>query len=276
MGLGCCSSFAKYILFAFNFLFWVVGSVLLGVGVWVLVDTEAAELFHVATEATSDTLLRGSAITLIIAGAFVFFVAFFGCFGACKESACMLTTYAVIVGIILGIQLLAGILGAVFKDKIIAELNTSMNTTVYEKYGQVGFNETSDSWDYMQRLFGCCGALEGPTEWKDSRWYADQGENSTHVVPVTCCTLTNPDKFDEAAVPVNETLCYLAVTNSSAVTDVNDYVHTQACEPRLEAWVVDHASILIGIAFGLAVVQLMGIIFACCVAKGVRQQYEYV
>jgi len=270
--MGFCSSFAKYILIGFNFLFWIVGAILLGVGIWALVDKDAAELLKVIEY---ESALRASAITLITVGSLVFFVAFFGCFGACRESACMLMTYAIIVGVLLGIQVIAGILGAVFKDRILAEAHTQLNATVYEEYGQQGYETATDGWNHIQRYFGCCGALEGPSEWKESLWYKDQ-EDESHVVPVTCCVLTNKDKYDELPAPVNETLCYLSVSNSSAVTDVSQYVHTEACESSFKDYVVDHAKILMGVAFGLATVQLLGVIFACCFAKNIKSEYQYV
>jgi len=100
--------------------------------------------------------------------------------------------------------------------------------------------------------------------------------NKSHVVPLTCCVLTNQNKFNENPLPVNETLCYLAVSDSSAVENVHDYVYTEGCEPQLRDWIVSNAEILIGVAFGLAVIQLFGIVFACCVLKGTRSEYEYV
>jgi len=278
MGLGCCSRFAKYLLFAFNFLFWVVGAVLLGVGIWVLVDRDAAELIHVATASTSDALVKGAAVTLIIAGAFVFVVAFFGCFGACKESVCMLMTYAVIVGLILVIQIIAGILCAVFKDEIVNELSSSMNETVKVKYGQDGYEDTTDAFDYMQRSFKCCGATVGPDDYQDSAWILHNetyDNNTTIPVPLTCCTLYNPYDYDEEPNPVNATLCYNYAQNLTA-SDAYLYVNTEGCQPQLHDWIVNHSGILLGVAFGLAIVQLFGICFACMVAKGVRSEYEYV
>lgn len=281
VSLGFCSSFAKYLLIFFNVLFVVVGSVLLGTGIWAMADTEFGQIMNAATVSgiASAELVRGSAITLIVVGVMVFLIAFFGCFGACNENPCCLTTYAVIVGIIFGIQILAGIMGVVFKDQIIDQLGESMNATVHDLYGQEGYTEGTQSWDYMQRLFKCCGSLEGPSEWKESKWYKGQQlTNGTQAapVPLTCCVLTNQLTFDEEPKPVNETLCYLAAEDSSAVSQVDKYLYTEACEPQLEDWISQNAGLLIGVAFGLAFVQLFGIIFACCIIKGTRSQYEYV
>jgi len=278
--LGCCSRFAKYILLFFNFLFVVVGSALLATGIWALWDTEFGNVIKAATVSSvaSDDLVQASAVTLIIVGALVFLIAFFGCFGACNENSCCLTIYAVIVGFLFGVQLLAGIMGAVFKDQLLDVLGESMNTTVHDLYGQEGYTEGSQSWDYMQRLFKCCGAIEGPSEWKSSQWYSHQvpvNGSEPNPVPLTCCVLTNDLKFEEDPQPLNTTLCYEAATSGS-LSNPQDYIHTQACKPRLEDWIKSNTSLIIGVAFGLAFVELFGILFACCIIKGVRSQYEYV
>jgi len=274
--LGCFSSFAKYILVFFNILFVVVGAVLTGVGIWAMVDNDFAHHIRAATisDASSDSLVWGSAVTLIVVGVLVFLIAFFGCFGACNENPCCLTTYAVIVGILFGIQVLAGIMAFVFKNQIMDQLTDSMNSTVQNLYGQEGYSEGTESWDFMQRSFGCCGAVDGPSEWATSAWY-NHTEDKSHVVPVTCCILKNANEFNEEPVPVNETLCYKAASDPTFETPDN-YVHTQGCEPQLKDWIVSNAEILIGVAFGLAVIQLFGILFACCVLKGARSEYQYV
>merc|ERR1712018_23508 len=169
MAVDCCSKFAKFFLFTFNALIWIVGGTLLGVGIWMCVSRDAAELLRVATTDTSDALIRGAAVTLIIVGVVVFVVAFLGCCGACKESSGMLLTYAVIITILFVIQVIAGICGVVFKDKILDVLGSSMNETVISRYGQTNMDETTQSWDYMQRSFKCCGA-EGIKDWQSSEW----------------------------------------------------------------------------------------------------------
>ncbi len=71
-------------------LFQIVGGVILGVGIWSLVDDNALKLMHVASVDSDDDLIRGAAITFVVIGAIVFVTGFLGCCGAMRESSCML------------------------------------------------------------------------------------------------------------------------------------------------------------------------------------------
>merc|ERR1712018_483333 len=230
MAVDCCSKFAKFFLFTFNALIWIVGGTLLGVGIWMCVSRDAAELPRVATTDTSDALIRGAAVTLIIVGVVVFVVAFLGCCGACKESTGMLLTYAVIITILFVIQVVAGICGVVFKDKILDILGTSMNDTVILRYGQPNMDETTQSWDYMQRSFKCCGA-EGIEDWAASKWVESQ---VNQTVPVTCCVLENPDHYDQLPEPLDSDKCQKAAAGKS---QFNSYIHLTGCRVELQNWV---------------------------------------
>ncbi len=63
---------------------------ILGVGIWSLVDDNALKLMHVASVDSDDDLIRGAAITFCVIGAIVFVTGFLGCCGAMRESSCML------------------------------------------------------------------------------------------------------------------------------------------------------------------------------------------
>jgi len=273
MAVDCCSKFAKYFLFTFNSLIWIVGGTLLGVGIWMCVSRDAAELLRIATTDTSDSLIRGAAVTLIIVGVFVFVVAFLGCCGACKESSGMLLTYAVIITILFVIQVIAGICGVVFKDKILDVLGSSMNETVISRYGQPGMDETTQSWDYMQRSFKCCGS-EGIKDWESSEWHKD---NVNQTVPVTCCLLKNPNVYDENPKPENMAKCQNAAKAPipSESPDAS-FIHLNGCEQQLQNWVTKHATTLAAVAFGLCIIQIIAICFACIIRHGKKSEYEYV
>uniref|UniRef100_A0A4W3HBH1 Tetraspanin n=1 Tax=Callorhinchus milii TaxID=7868 RepID=A0A4W3HBH1_CALMI len=75
----------KYLIFIFNFLFWVSGIALIVVGI--LVQTQMNGTFLI-----SDSSASGAPIVIIVVGVVINFVAFFGCCGAWKENYCMVTT----------------------------------------------------------------------------------------------------------------------------------------------------------------------------------------
>uniref|UniRef100_A0A672TBT8 CD81 protein-like n=1 Tax=Sinocyclocheilus grahami TaxID=75366 RepID=A0A672TBT8_SINGR len=81
-GMKC----VKYLLFVFNFIFWLMGSLVLAVGLWLRLDPNTVSLLG---EGGPDTFFIGVYI-LIAAGGLVMLVGFFGCCGAVRESQCLL------------------------------------------------------------------------------------------------------------------------------------------------------------------------------------------
>nr|XP_006633875.1 PREDICTED: CD9 antigen [Lepisosteus oculatus] len=77
----------KYLMFAFNFLFWLAGTAVLAIGLWLRFDSRTKGIFEV--DSNPSTFFTGVYI-LIGAGALMMIVGFLGCCGAIQESPCML------------------------------------------------------------------------------------------------------------------------------------------------------------------------------------------
>nr|CAD7194243.1 unnamed protein product [Timema douglasi] len=182
-------------------------------------------------------------ILLIIVGIIVFVVAFFGCCGAVKENHCMIITYSVFLLIIFGLELAGGITGYVLKQDVQSMLEDSLNTTS-QRYGPAN-KDITNAWDIMQNDLGCCG-IQGAEDWKE---LFPNGS-----LPHSCCPnlALNYD-------------CTLSLTHS-----------TKGCLPSLQATIEHYALVLGGVGIGIGVVQLIGVIFACCLAKSIRKEYETV
>lgn len=269
MALSCGSRCAKYILFAFNLIFWLAGAALLGVGIWFRVDSTALQVLDVISVDTSDELVRAAAYTVITVGAIVFLTGFLGCCGAMNENSCMLITYAVVLGILLILEVTAGILGVVYRNKIMDTLDSSMNKTVHEFYGQNGHEGSTTAWDFTQVEFKCCGATVGPSDWTTSLW----ATNHTDPVPLTCCVLLNSNS--KSPKPVDKDRCMAAAKNPN-MANATDYIHTEGCKEGLKTWVRSHSAVLIGIAFAVAAIQIIAMAVACCLRNAVKSGYEYV
>ncbi|KAH0616359.1 hypothetical protein JD844_027400, partial [Phrynosoma platyrhinos] len=77
----------KYLLFGFNFIFWLAGTAVLAIGLWLRFDSQTKDIFE--HEDNNTTFYTGVYI-LIGAGALMMLVGFLGCCGAIQESQCML------------------------------------------------------------------------------------------------------------------------------------------------------------------------------------------
>uniref|UniRef100_A0A8C8S245 Tetraspanin 8 n=1 Tax=Pelusios castaneus TaxID=367368 RepID=A0A8C8S245_9SAUR len=128
------SSFMKYSMFIFNFVFWVCGCIILGVSIWIRVSKAAQEDFHL-----NNSLF--SAVDLMIAvGCIIMILGFLGCCGAMKESQCMLLLFFIGLLLILILQVIAGILGAVYKSQI----EKALNKTLIEEAKMLQSNSPED------------------------------------------------------------------------------------------------------------------------------------
>jgi len=106
----------KYMLFATNFLVFIMGCVVLGIGIFAIVN--GAALMDLVDEANSAagtdlslSVFTSAAIILIVVSVFVVIVAFFGCCGAIKESKCMLGTYFTIILVMFIILIVGAVIG---------------------------------------------------------------------------------------------------------------------------------------------------------------------
>ena len=75
----------------------------------------------------SDNSYIGSAVVLIVLGAIIMVVAFFGCCGACTENPCMMYTYGTLLALILIALIGVTVTIVVFKVSIINKLFSIFN-----------------------------------------------------------------------------------------------------------------------------------------------------
>ncbi|XP_005149254.1 CD81 antigen [Pezoporus wallicus] len=119
MGVEGCTKCIKYLLFVFNFIFWLAGGIILGVALWLRHDSQTTNILylHLGEKQAPNTFYVGIYI-LIAVGAVMMFVGFLGCYGAIQESQCLLGTFFTCLVILFACEVAAGIWGFVNKDQI--------------------------------------------------------------------------------------------------------------------------------------------------------------
>ncbi|KAK0138644.1 CD82 antigen [Merluccius polli] len=85
MGEGC-TRVTKYFLFIFNLIFFLFGAVIMGFGLWLLLDNQS----FIAVLQDSSLALKAASYILIGVGAFSMLMGFVGCLGAIYEIRCLL------------------------------------------------------------------------------------------------------------------------------------------------------------------------------------------
>merc|ERR1739848_960204 len=159
----------KYLLFGSNFIIFVIGCVVLGLGIYALVD--GASLVNLVDESGVEglniTAFTSAAYIFIVVAVFVVFLTFFGCCGAIKESKCMLGTYFTLVLVMFIVMIVGAVLGySQSMDDIGEALKTSM-----KKFKDKTDDETdktdkaiTDAWNQVQTDFTCCGVRFNTTD----------------------------------------------------------------------------------------------------------------
>lgn len=234
-GLTGSANCIKYVLFAFNFVFVITGIILISVGVAVAAVYDNYTLFLASNFFSIPTLL-------IVTGAFIFVIAFFGCRGAIKEHYCMIFSFSVLLGLIFILELAGGISGYVLRNDAESLIKDKLRSTMLE-YNQTNKLDVAYLWDEVQRDFHCCG-LNNYTDWLDTY----------HGIPVSCCS------FETGAL--NVTSCQNIEGNTRLYED--------GCLEKFSDFISGHAVSLGAAGIVIAVIQFVGIFFACYIAREIR------
>lgn len=139
----------KYLLFGFNFIFWLSGLLVLAVGLWLRFDPTTVSLL--TGDEAPDTFFIAVYI-LLGAGGLMMVVGFFGCFGAIRESQCLLASFFACLLIIFGAEITAGVFGFLNKEQIAEEIQKFYSDSL----GNNISNGTVIAKIYHETL-NCCG-----------------------------------------------------------------------------------------------------------------------
>jgi len=154
MVLGGCLTCVKYLMFIFNFIFWLIGCILLSLGIWVLVDNKTFETTQVADFAEIGPYI------LIAVGSVILIVGFLGCCGSIRESPCMLATFFVFLFIIFAILAACGIF-LIIKRKDIGKDIYDQYKTSAQNYNEAARKAYVDA---VHTAYECCGYSSGTSD----------------------------------------------------------------------------------------------------------------
>ncbi|XP_060898884.1 CD81 protein-like [Labrus mixtus] len=133
MGVEGCTKCIKYMLFFFNFIFWLAGGVILGVALWLRHDPKTSNLLELNFDgAQAPSTFYISVHILIAVGAVMMVVGFLGCYGAIQESQCLLGTFFACLVILFACEVAAGIWGFMHRDTVSKEMMNYYDS-VYDK-----------------------------------------------------------------------------------------------------------------------------------------------
>ncbi|XP_037794555.1 CD63 antigen-like [Penaeus monodon] len=240
--LGCGPLTIKYLVFIFNFIFFLSGIILIAVGV-------VAQIFFSSYLQFFDGKFETPAIGIIILGAIILVVSFFGCCGAKKENVCMLRTFSFLMVVVLLCEIAAGITVAVMRPQVEELVKKNMDDTM-DQYGSPK-NLVTKTWDDLQKNYHCCGT-NNYTEWEITPF----GKNVTGV-PDTCCKIITAG-------------CGHGVFSGNKT----ETIFTDGCYTALNDSAMRNIGAIIGGAVALALLQMVGVWMSHCLVRAVKERYE--
>ncbi|XP_030632523.1 CD9 molecule b isoform X2 [Chanos chanos] len=160
MGVGGGIKCIKYLMFVFNFLFWLAGTGVLAVGLWLRFDKKTESLFEAEQ---SPTVFFTGVYLLIAAGALMMLVGFLGCCGALRESPCMLGLFFFFLLLIFAAEVAAGIWGLSNQDAVVNEIK-DFYTETYNTYKKTSQEALKQTLKLIQFGLNCCGPTGTPLD----------------------------------------------------------------------------------------------------------------
>ncbi|XP_072622313.1 tetraspanin-11 isoform X1 [Vulpes vulpes] len=220
--------YLKYLLFVFNFFFWVGGATVLAVGVWTLVEKSG----YLSILASST--FAASAYILIFSGALVMVTGFLGFGAIIREDRSCLSTYFCLLLVIFLVELVAGVLAHMYYQRLSEELKQHLTRTLAENYRQPGAVDITLSVDRLQQDFKCCGS-NSSADWQHSAYILSR-EAEGRRVPDSCCKT-------------------VVVRCGQRVHPSNIYKVEGGCITKLEQFLADHLLLMGAVGIGVACLQ---------------------
>lgn len=243
---GTCGTVClKYLLFTFNFLFWLAGGAVMAVGIW----TIAAKSDYISL--LSSRIYAVSAYILILAGVIVMITGVLGCCATFKEQRRLLRVYFVLLLCIFLLEVLAGVLAYIYYQQLNEELKDNLKETMVQKYHQPDQDHITKAVDKLQQEFKCCGSNKS-SDWAESVWIRSI-EARGRKVPDSCCK-TQSENCGTRDHPSNI------------------YKVEGGCITKLENFIMEHLKIIGAVGVGIASVQVIGMIFTCCLYRSLKSE----
>ncbi|XP_073723113.1 leukocyte antigen CD37 [Misgurnus anguillicaudatus] len=237
-----CLSLTKYFLFLFNLMFFILGSLVLALGLWVQFSDES--IFMSAITYMSISLFSN---LLIICGSVTLSLGFLGCLGSLRTVKCLLATYFILLTVLFAAQIVGGVL--LYTQT--TELENKLKEQSFSLIKSFGKNSSLQNFErtfeYIQQKGKCCG-WDGKVDWESvpcSCYYIDNTTDAVHKINDQCPQC--PSNF--------------SISNYSCST------YPQGCSETIQTWVHDNLFYILVVILALAVVEICGMILSMYLYK---------
>ncbi|KAK2157109.1 hypothetical protein LSH36_198g02000 [Paralvinella palmiformis] len=200
----------KYLLFFFNFIFWLIGCILIAVGGWGFIEKNRFAFSGPEKhDFTIYDIIFDLTIIMIVVGGVVFTLAFAGCVGALRENICLLKFFSYALGILFVLQVVLAILAFVFSAAVKTKITEMLEMEGIIRY-QGNDPDLTNFIDWFQKTFQCCGVgQDGFKDWNNNMYFRCNETNPSHwrcSVPFSCCINPTDIQVNRSVTSSAETL----------------------------------------------------------------------
>lgn len=224
-------------MFVFNGIIFLAGVAILGVGIWVKVDSGSILSFLGKIENVPAELSQvlNVGYLLIAIGALLVVIGFLGCCGAIKESRCMLLLFFIIVLLVFIAEVAGAVVILVFRplaDDLFAKVGTAAVQNIRNDYGKNP--DVTGLWNTTMSTLKCCGFYNA-SDFVGSPYYTSHNMK----YPPQCCPGSNE--------PCNQTV-------ADRVTTIT------GCFPKIKQLIDDNTVVIVAVALGIAALEICAMV----------------
>ncbi|XP_017055015.1 tetraspanin-33 [Drosophila ficusphila] len=249
------SQYVKYKIFLLNFVFWLFGGLLLGIGIYAFRDKWEEANGSVRLENFYDVFLNIS-LVMILAGMVIFMVSFFGCLGALRENTVLLKLYSMCLLFFFLMEMAIAIICFVFPQYMNTFLEKQFTDKIIHSYRDDP--DLQNFIDFAQQEFKCCGlSNSGYQDWSKNDYFNCSSPSVEKCgVPYSCCI--NATDISSGLVNI---MCGYGV-QETPVPEARKRIWTSGCIEVVRVWAEHNLYVIAGKALCIALIQLLVIYLA--------------
>ncbi|NWW43325.1 TSN33 protein, partial [Pedionomus torquatus] len=205
-------------------------------------------------EAALACLAVDPAILLLVVGVLTFLITFCGCVGSLRENICLLQT-----------PCCCAPHHVTSTPQARGKVSEIINGAIVHYRDDLDLQNLID---FGQKEFSCCGGVSYK-DWSQNMYFNCTAANPSRErcsVPFSCC-------LQDAQEVVINTMCGQGM-QAMGYLEASAFIYTNGCIDTLVNWIHSNLFLLGGIALGLAVPQLVGILLAQILINQIRDQIK--
>lgn len=244
-----CFGFLKILMFLFNGIIFLAGAAILGLGIWVEVDSSSVlDLLGQMDGAPQElSQLLNVGYLMIAVGALLLLIGFLGCCGAARENRCLLLLFFIIILLLFIVEVAGAVVILLFQpvaDQLFERIGSAAVDSIKKEYGEN--SDVTALWNSTMNTLRCCGFYNF-SDFMGSPFYHDNNMR----FPPQCC-------------PTSDSPCYhTAVDNETPII---------GCFPKIQQLISDNIVVIAAVALAVATLEICAMVVSMILYCRIRSR----